>query len=115
MATRKDKPTATPHIVLRLHKGWQYEDKSGQFENGDEPSFDPKDLPKESRILLQVPSLAKEKDRSESEDELARGIQVVPPGGTSVDELLAQIREWPCVEKAWVAPAPVPAKGWSPR
>jgi hypothetical protein len=53
--------------------------------------------------------MARKRKRTAAEDELARGIQIVPPKGTPPGRLLKRVRSWPCVEKAWVAPTPAPA------
>ena len=104
------------HIVLRLCKGWTYDSRARQFcKKGEQPFRPGTELPKYTRIAVQIPSTARKRKRSAVEDELARGLQVVPPKGASATDVLACVREWPCVEKAWVAPEPVPATSAPPR
>ena len=98
------------HVVLRLHKGWSYNpDRRCFFKAGQEPFFPGEDLPKYTRIKFQVPSMARKAKRSEAEDELARGIQIAPPGDEPLAKLLQRIQAWPCVEKAWISPDVYPA------
>lgn len=98
------------HLVLQLRKGWTYESRPRRFVTADRDFFDPRaDLPKYTRIRFQVPAMAKKTKRSPAEDELARNIQIVPPGNVPTEQLLERLRSWPCVEKAWIAPTPSPA------
>ncbi len=100
-----------PHLVLRLRKGWTYEPKSRRFVRGELDRFDPgPDLPKYSRIRFQVPDMAHKRRRTPAEDELARGIQIVPPKSVQPGRLLKRLQSWPCVEKAWIAPEVATAK-----
>lgn len=62
------------------------------------------DLPKFTRITYQVPAMARKRRRTASEDELARGIQIVPPQAVPPARLLKRVQAWPCVEKVWVSP-----------
>ncbi|MDH3283374.1 MAG: hypothetical protein OEQ13_01430 [Acidobacteriota bacterium] len=108
--SRHRRGSGRPHLVLRLRKGWTYDPGRRRFtKEGREPVRPGTDLPKYTRITFQVPAMAQRRKRSLAEDELARGIQIVPPRGVSPGRLLPRVRSWPCVEKAWVAPAPVPA------
>ncbi len=111
MAPRKRKPVSgRPHLVLRLRKGWTYEPSSRRFLTEDQGSFHPgADLPKYTRIAFQVPAMARKRNRTPAEDELARSIQIVPPKEVPPERLLKRLQSWPCVEKAWVAPMPSPA------
>ncbi len=111
MGTRKPRPVAgSPHVVLRLRKGWAFDRGRRCFQKEGEDRVQPgEDLPKYTRIAHQVPAMAKKRRRTPAEDELARGIQIVPPKGVSPSRLLKRVQAWPCVEKAWVAPTPSPA------
>lgn len=99
-------------MVLRLRKGWSYDSERRRFfKSREKKTFLPRnDLPKYTRIRLQVPSMAAKSARSEAEDELARGIQIIPPRGITLSRLLKRIQAWPCVEKAWISPDVEPAK-----
>ena len=111
IARRKRRRTsARDHLVVRLRQGWTYEPKKRRFVAAGEAPFSPRaDLPKYTRIKFQVPAMAKKRDRSPAEDELARSIQIVPPKSARTEPLLKQLESWPCVEKAWIAPSPSPA------
>lgn len=104
----KQKPTrsnARAHLVLRLKKGWTYDPGRRCFFNKGGQSHQPgSDLPKYSRIRFQVPAMAKRPNRTSAEDQLARGVLIVPPQGNSLEDLLPLISNWPCVEKVWVSP-----------
>ena len=102
--------TGRPYIVLRLKKGWAYDRPARRFVRKSEEFRPRTDLPKYTRILFHVPALAKKRKRTSPEDELARMMQILPPKGTRLKPLLKRVQAWPCVEKAWEAPSPVPAK-----
>ena len=96
-----------PHLVLRLRKGWSYDPRARCFrKEGCEPVRPGGDLPKNTRIQLQIPALARQRKRTPEEDDLARAIQVVPPRGAQLKRVLSRVSAWPCVEKGWVAPEP---------
>lgn len=117
MATRKRKSvTIRPHLVLRLRKGWSFQAAARCFSKEDHDPVRPgADLPKYTRILIQAPELARKRTRTAAEDELARGIQIVPPKRVPPARLLKRVQAWPCVKKAWVAPEVSPAAVTSPR
>ncbi len=117
MATSKRKHvTPRPHLVLKLRKGWTFDSAARCFsKSGHDPVRPGADLPKYTRIKPQVPSLARKRTRTAAEDDLARGIQIVPPRGVSPAKLLKHVEAWPCVEKAWVSPEVSPAEVTSPR
>jgi hypothetical protein len=106
MVTNKRKgPTIRSHLVVRLREGWTFTAGSRRFtKEGHAPVCPGDDLPRYTRIRFQVPELARKRRRTKAEDELARGIQIVPPKDVPPDELLELVRSWPCVEKAWVSP-----------
>lgn len=112
-ARRLRRGAERPHLVVRLRKGWSYDASRRRFsKRGEEPvvPVPGTDLPKFTRIRFQIPALARKRRRTEAEDELARGVQIVPPADTSLARLVRRIQKWPCVESAWVAPTPEPAK-----
>ncbi len=109
MASRRHKSgSISPHLVLRLRKGWTFEEGAQRFSKEGRDPVCP-DLPKNTRIAFRVPAMARKRDRTEAEDELARDIQVVPPKGIPPSRLLERIQSWPCVEKVWIAPKVSPA------
>jgi hypothetical protein len=111
MTPKKDsRSSPQTHVVLRLRTGWTYDPDRRRFSKAGGELFLPsKDLPKNTRIKYQVPSMAKKSKRSQAEDELARGIQIVPPRDESLARLLKRIQSWPCVENAWISPELHPA------
>jgi hypothetical protein len=108
MATKRRRSRrARPHLVLRLRKGWSYDPSARCFrKKGCEPVQPGGDLPKYTRIQLQTPALASRRSLAPEEDDLARGIQLVPPRGARLQRVLARVTDWPCVEKAWIAAEP---------
>lgn len=109
-AKRRRRPNAKPpraHLVVRLREGWSYDPSGRCFRRqGCEPVRPGGDVPKHTRIQLQIPSLAGMRKRTPEEDELARGVQIVPPRGADVQAVLKRVVAWPCVEKGWIAPEP---------
>ena len=115
-------PAGRPHLVIRLKKGWMWDASRRHFKNVDGQTLQTiADLPRYTRILQQVPSMAKRKPKTKAEDELARGIQIVPPKSILAkltssreikffNELVEVVSAWPCVEKAWVSPKLAPAE-----
>jgi hypothetical protein len=93
--------------VLRLRKSWSYDPRARSFrKEGVEPFRPGGDLPKYTRIQLQIPALARQRERTAAEDDLARGILIVPPRGAHLRGVLERVVAWPCVQKAWIAPEP---------
>lgn len=69
--------------------------------------FDPRgDLPRNTRIVYTVPSLAEgnETTLSRHEKTLRRYIQIILPAGTSPIAYLNVVRAWPPVAEAEAAP-----------
>ncbi len=98
------------HLVLQLRQGWTYDSRSRRFIKNKQDAFRPgDDLPKYTRIQFQVPAMARKRERTPVEDDLARLVQVVPPKAAEINRLRERLESWPCVEKVWVAPAPLPA------
>jgi hypothetical protein len=95
------------HLALRLRKGWSYDPSARCFrKEGCERVRPGADLPKYTLIRLQIPTLARKRDRTPEEDNLARGIQILLPPGSRLQTVLKRVGAWPCVEKVWIAPEP---------
>ena len=110
MASSNRTGSSRPHLVLRLRKGWTFEPGSRCFRREGRDSFRPgEQLPKYTRIAFQVPAMVRKRRRTPAEDELARGILIVPPKSVPLGSLLERIQSWPCVGKAWIAPTISPA------
>ena len=93
-------------VDLKLKPRWRFDTARGLFTTGSGRTFAPPDLPKGSRIVYKVPSLAAADPAklSRSERDLQRYIQVILPAKESPTTHLAAIRAWPCVETASAAP-----------
>lgn len=94
-------------VDLKLKPKWRFNPRRRVFESDSGEKFTPGgDLPKNSRIVYKIPSLAQadESKLSKSERDLQRYMQVILPAGESPAEYVDVIREWPCVAEAHVAP-----------
>jgi hypothetical protein len=101
-----DSPIRTP-VDLKLKPGWRFLPDRRAFRSDADETFTPRgDLPKYTRIVYKVPSLAAsdEAGLSEHERELRRYMQVILPKGQSPEDYVQAIRSWPCVAEAHVAP-----------
>ena len=101
-----DSKIRTP-IDLKLKPKWTYNPSRRVFESDSGKKYTPgNDLPKNSKIVYKVPSLAEadESKLTKSERDLLRYMQVILPEGESPAEYVDVVREWPSVEEAHVAP-----------
>jgi hypothetical protein len=101
-----DSPIRIP-VDLKLEPGWRFLPDRRVFRSDAGEEFTPRgDLPKYTRIVYKVPSLAgsDEAELSEHERELRRYMQVILPKGQSPEDYVRAIQSWPCVEEAHVAP-----------
>lgn len=92
-----------PHLVVKLKRGWRYQDSARVFVSSRGQEFAPYGrLPRRGRIVYMVPDLAHADPKSLSKDErdLARYMQVILPKGTAAPDYLAVVRNWPCSEEA---------------
>jgi hypothetical protein len=105
-AVPADRKVRVP-IELKVKPNCRFDPRRRVFESDSGEKFSPHgDLPKKSRIVYTVPSLAKasEDKLSEYELELRRYLQIVLPEGESPAEYLGIVRAWPCVEEAHLGP-----------
>jgi hypothetical protein len=101
-----DSAIRTP-VDLKLKPGWRFLTDRRVFTSDWDEKFTPRDdLPKYTRIVYKVPSVAAsdEAELSEHERELRRYMQVILPRGQSPEDYVQAIRSWPCVAEAHVAP-----------
>lgn len=93
-------------VQLALKAGWRYEERRNLFIGSSGETFAPQGLPRGTRIVYTVPSLARaaSKRLSSAERDLQRYMQVILPRSRSPEDQLAVLRSWPCVEEAHVAP-----------
>jgi hypothetical protein len=99
-------PGAIRRVVeIKLKPGWRYDAVARAFvESGG--VCKPAGLPRGTRVVAKIPSLAFAKTRtlSRPERDLQRYAQVLLPANCSPADSLEAIRAWPCVEAATVAP-----------
>lgn len=88
-----------PHLVVKLKKGWRFEDKRKAFVSprGREVTLSD-DLPRGSKIVYMVPELAKKKSLTGDEKNLARYVHVILPKGKSPADYLPTVGKWACVD-----------------
>lgn len=94
-------------LVIKLKPGWRYESAGRKFVCKTGRSLRPSaDLPKGSRISYMIPSLQRVDPKKLSADErdLARYIHIILPKGTEPAKHLRPVREWDCVDEAYVQP-----------
>lgn len=93
-------------VDLKLKPKWRFDSRRRVFESDSGQRFTPRGLPKNSRIVYKVPSLAEadEDKLSKYERDLRRYMQVILPAGESPEKYVKVIRAWPSVERADVAP-----------
>ena len=101
-----------PVLVVQLKAGWRHDPESGAFrfssvKEDEDQEFDPgPELPVEARIEPMLPNLSEAAPESLSqwELELARYVHLFPGGEADLDELLAAVTAWECVEEAHLPP-----------
>ena len=100
-------PTGRPHLVVLLKPGWKYEGRKRQFgKKGGERVLLKQDLPARTKVVYTAPDLARltESKLTPGERRLARYVNVILPPDSDADALLTRVKQWKCVEKAWVGP-----------
>lgn len=98
-----------PVVAAVLAPGWRIAAARGVFERAGAGRLDvAAELPKGSRVVYAVPSLAGADPATLGDDErdLARHVQVILPRGADAAAALARVRRWACIERAAVAPRP---------
>lgn len=94
-------------VELKLKPGWRFDPDGRVFVSEESERVTPSaDLPKRSRIVPTVPSLASadEATLSPAERDLRRHVQIILPLGEPPDRYVDAVRAWPCVEQANVGP-----------
>lgn len=94
-------------VDLKLRPGWRFDqDRRIFISEAGERVTPGAELPKRSRVVPTVPSLASadEATLSPAERDLRRYIQVILPPGEPPGRYVDAVRAWPCVEEANVAP-----------
>ena len=105
-------------IDLKLKPGWRFDEAKGVFIDRSGVEFATPRLPKNSRVLYKVPSLARSASRklSVAERDLQRYMQVILPSPRSTKSVLQAVQSLPGVEEAHLAPAiSLPMEGSSQR
>jgi hypothetical protein len=93
-------------IDFKLKPGWRFDEAKGVFIDPSGVEFATPRLPKNSRILYKVPSLARSasKKLSGAERDLQRYMQVILPTPRSTQSVLQTVQSLPGVEEAHLAP-----------
>lgn len=94
-------------VDLKLRPGWRFDqDRRIFISEAGERVTPGAELPKRSRVVPTVPSLASadEATLSPAERDLRRYVQVILPPGEPPGRYVDAVRAWPCVEEANVAP-----------
>lgn len=93
-------------VDFKLKPGWRYDEAERVFVSGRGARFAPPPLPKKSRIVYKVPTLAKaaKEGLSKAERDLQRYMQVILPVSQAPEDLAPAVQSWPCVEEARAAP-----------
>ena len=105
--TLPEKSKVKTPVDVKLQPGWRFNSHRRFFESDSGERFTPGgDLPKHSRIVYKVPSLAgvDASKLSKAERDLQRYVQVILPEGESPADYVAVIRRWPAVAEAHTAP-----------
>ncbi len=94
-------------MVVLLKPGWKYDGRKRQFgKEGGEPILLRQDLPDRTKVVYTAPDLARlaVSKLTPGERKLARYVNVILPPGSDADALLTRVKQWKCVEEAWVGP-----------
>ena len=93
-------------VDFKLKPGWRYDEAKGVFVDPNGVEFATPRLPKNSRVLYKVPSLARSTPRklSGAEQDLQRYMQVILPSPRSTKTVLQAVQSLPGVEEAHLAP-----------
>lgn len=94
-------------VELKLKSKWRFLPERRVFRSDSGEEFVPwNDLPRKSRIVYKVPSLAEsnEAELSMEEKELRRYMQLILPQGHPPEDYLRTVRSWPSVAEAHRAP-----------
>jgi hypothetical protein len=105
-AVRAPKELRGRSIDFKLKPGWRYDETKGVLVDPKGLEFTAPRLPKNSRILYKVPSLARSKTKglSRAERDLQRYMQVILPSPRSAEAVLETLRSLPAVEEVHLAP-----------
>ena len=96
-----------PHLVIRIKKGWHFNEESYQFISDKGESVETKSkLPSGTRLEYRVPELVKTRPDLLSKDEadLLRYFNIMLPRGSNPSEYLAIVKKWQCVENLQLPP-----------
>jgi hypothetical protein len=93
-------------VDFKLKPGWRYNEATGVFVGSGGDQFAPPPLPKETRIVYKVPSLAASSSQglSKAERDLQLYMQLLLPPAAVPKDYVKTIQAWPCVAEAHVAP-----------
>lgn len=94
-------------IEGKLAAGWRYDADRRVFGSASGEVFKPwAQLPKRTKIVYKVPSLAQADDTelSAPERELRRYLQIILPAGHAAADFVEIVAKWPCLERSRSGP-----------
>ncbi len=100
-------PKTKPHLIIRLKKGWYFDEESHYFVSDQGQRIEPKaDLPAGSRLEYRVPELIQKSPdiQNKAEEDLLRYFNILLPPGSTPSEWLVIVKKWPCVEELQLTP-----------
>ncbi len=94
------------YLIAILREGWHYDPRRRWITRGDQHISLKDVLPRNSRITLLAPDLAKRQPGSLAPDEsvLASTLNIFLPKQEVPDKFLDAIDKLDCVDKAWLSP-----------
>ncbi len=94
-----------PSVDVILKSGWRFDSDDRVFVSSDGKRLKPGKLPRQTKIVNKVPSLASAAEAlSEDEDLLARSVQVILPEDADIGDAVDAIKNWNAVASVHVPP-----------
>ena len=103
----KKRAKTKPHLIMRVKKGWHFDEETYQFISDQGQCVETKaDLPARTRLEYRVPQLVRTGTNLLSKDEadLLRYFNIMLPPGSDPSEYLVIVKKWPCVEDLHLPP-----------
>jgi len=103
----KKRVKTKPHLIIRINKGWHFDEKTYQFVSDEGQRVDTKaDLPAGTELEYRVPELARTSHDLLSKDEmdLLRYFNIMLPPDSNPSEYLETVKKWSCVEDLQLPP-----------
>lgn len=103
----KKRAKTKPHLIIRVKKGWHFDEETYQFVSDEGQCVETKtDLPEGTQLEYRVPELARASQDLLSKDEadLRRYFNIMLPPGSNPPEYLVIVKKWSCVEDLQLPP-----------